>query len=138
MQITVNQSELKGNVKVPSSKSQTIRALMCAALSKGESVLENPLVCEDTDAAAEVLGKVGIDIQRGDGSWRMGQEITSVSGSRSDTLPQDSQLPQPGVDSVPTRDGVGRQTERRMPLQAYRVRPVRTSPSTETASERSS
>ena len=71
MQITVNKSDLKGNVKVPSSKSQTIRALMCAALSKGESVLENPLVCEDTDVAAEVLGKVGIDIQRGDGSWRV-------------------------------------------------------------------
>ena len=71
MQITVSKSELKGNVKIPSSKSQTIRALMCAALSKGESVLENPLVCEDTDVAAEVLGKVGIDIQRGDGSWRV-------------------------------------------------------------------
>lgn len=71
MQITVNKSELKGSVKVPSSKSQTIRALICAALSWGESVLENPLVCEDTDAAAGVLSKVGIDIQRGDGSWRV-------------------------------------------------------------------
>ncbi|HEY97138.1 MAG TPA: 3-phosphoshikimate 1-carboxyvinyltransferase [Dehalococcoidia bacterium] len=71
MQVTVNKSEPKGSVKVPSSKSQTIRALMCAALSKGESVLENPLVCEDTDAAADVLGKVGIDIQRGDGTWRV-------------------------------------------------------------------
>ncbi len=69
MQITVRKSELKGNVKIPPSKSQTIRALMCAALSKGESVLENPLVCEDTEAAADVLGKVGIDIQRGNGSW---------------------------------------------------------------------
>ncbi len=71
MQITVNKSDLKGSVKVPSSKSQTIRALMCAALSNGESVLENPLVCEDTEATADVLGQVGIDIQRGDGSWRV-------------------------------------------------------------------
>jgi 3-phosphoshikimate 1-carboxyvinyltransferase len=71
MRITVNKSELKGNIQVPSSKSQTIRALMCAALSKGESLLENPLVCEDTEAAADVLGKVGIDIQRGNGSWRV-------------------------------------------------------------------
>ena len=69
MQITVKKSELKGYVKIPSSKSQTIRALMCAALSKGESMLENPLVCEDTEAAADVLGKVGIDIQRGNGTW---------------------------------------------------------------------
>jgi 3-phosphoshikimate 1-carboxyvinyltransferase len=71
MQVTVNKSEPKGSVKVPSSKSQTIRALMCAALSRGESVLENPLVCEDTDAAADVLGKVGIGIQREDGIWRV-------------------------------------------------------------------
>jgi 3-phosphoshikimate 1-carboxyvinyltransferase len=69
MQITVNKSELKGRVKVPSSKSQTIRALMCAALARGESVLENPLLSEDTDVAADVLSKVGIDIRRSNGSW---------------------------------------------------------------------
>jgi 3-phosphoshikimate 1-carboxyvinyltransferase len=69
MQITLSESELKGSVKVPSSKSQTIRALMCAALARGESVLENPLVSEDTDAAVDVLSKVGIDIRRGDSSW---------------------------------------------------------------------
>ncbi len=71
MQVTVKKSEVKGKVVVPSSKSQTIRGLMCAALAEGESVLENPLVCEDTDVAADVLSKVGIQIQRNDGSWRV-------------------------------------------------------------------
>jgi len=71
MQVTIKKSEVKGNVSIPSSKSQTIRGLMCAALADGESVLENPLICEDTDVAADVLTKVGIQIQRNDGVWRV-------------------------------------------------------------------
>ncbi|MGD9143523.1 MAG: 3-phosphoshikimate 1-carboxyvinyltransferase [Dehalococcoidia bacterium] len=71
MQVTVKKSEVKGRVTIPSSKSQTIRGLMCAALADGESVLENPLVCEDTDVAADVLAKVGIQVQRSGDAWRV-------------------------------------------------------------------
>ena len=72
MRITVNRSELSGRVSIPGSKSQTIRGLMCAALAEGESALENPLVCNDTVAAADVLAGVGIDIKREEGLWRVG------------------------------------------------------------------
>jgi 3-phosphoshikimate 1-carboxyvinyltransferase len=71
MRVTVSKSELKGRVVIPSSKSQTIRGLMCAALAGGESVLVNPLVCDDTAAAAAVLGQVGIGVQRGPDAWRV-------------------------------------------------------------------
>jgi 3-phosphoshikimate 1-carboxyvinyltransferase len=71
MRITVNKSELSGKIRIPGSKSQTIRGLMCAALAGGESVLENTLVCDDTGAAADVLGRVGIDIRREEGIWRV-------------------------------------------------------------------
>jgi 3-phosphoshikimate 1-carboxyvinyltransferase len=71
MQVTISKSEVQGRVKVPSSKSQTIRGLMCAALSRGESQLVNPLVSEDTNAAVEVLGKVGIRIKQEAGLWRV-------------------------------------------------------------------
>lgn len=71
MQVTVNKSEVQGKIVVPSSKSQTIRGLMCAALSQGESQLINPLVSEDTAAAIEVLGKVGIRIRQEAGLWRV-------------------------------------------------------------------
>jgi 3-phosphoshikimate 1-carboxyvinyltransferase len=71
MQVTINKSEVQGKVKVPSSKSQTIRGLMCAALSRGESQLINPLVCEDTAAAIDVLGKIGIRIKQEEGLWRV-------------------------------------------------------------------
>jgi 3-phosphoshikimate 1-carboxyvinyltransferase len=71
MKVTVSKSEVKGKVSVPPSKSQTIRGLMCAALARGESEVVNPLICEDTEAAADVLSKVGIQIQREKDLWRV-------------------------------------------------------------------
>ena len=71
MKISINKSELAGEVKVPSSKSITIRALMCAALTKGETEIINPLVSDDTNAAAEVLGKIGVDIKKEENIWRV-------------------------------------------------------------------
>jgi 3-phosphoshikimate 1-carboxyvinyltransferase len=71
MKITAEKSEIRGRVAAPPSKSQTIRGLMCAALARGESELVNPLICDDTEAAAEVLGQVGIAIQREKGLWRV-------------------------------------------------------------------
>ena len=49
MGVSVKKSEAKGKVKVPSSKSMTIRALMCAALSRGNSEILNPLSSDDTN-----------------------------------------------------------------------------------------
>jgi 3-phosphoshikimate 1-carboxyvinyltransferase len=71
MQITVSKSEVQGKLKAPSSKSQAIRGLMCAALAKGESELINPLICEDTAAAIDVLSKVGIRVRQEEGLWRV-------------------------------------------------------------------
>jgi 3-phosphoshikimate 1-carboxyvinyltransferase len=71
MKITVKKSQVKGRVRVPPSKSQTIRGLMCAALAGGESEIIDPLTCEDTDAAVAVLSRVGIQIQREKELWRV-------------------------------------------------------------------
>ena len=71
MKVTVNKSEVKGKVRVPSSKSQTLRGLMCAALSRGESEIVNPLISEDTAAAVDVLSKVGVSIKQEEGLWRV-------------------------------------------------------------------
>ncbi len=69
MKASISQSEIKGVVKAPSSKSYTIRGLMCAALAKGESEIIDPLGSDDTEAATEVLDKIGVaTIQRQD-SW---------------------------------------------------------------------
>jgi len=71
MKVIIDKSEVRGRVSVPSSKSQTIRGLMYAALTKGESQIVNPLVCEDTSAAIDVLSKVGVRIQQEQGLWRV-------------------------------------------------------------------
>lgn len=71
MKVTVVKSELQGTVPVPPSKSLTIRALMCAALSRGTSRIENPLISEDTEAAAGVLRKLGISIVQDGSNWQV-------------------------------------------------------------------
>ena len=71
MKLTINKSTIKGKVTIPSSKSMTIRALMCATLSKGESEILNPLVCDDTNAAAAALMKIGVGIVKEKAVWRV-------------------------------------------------------------------
>ncbi len=71
MKITVHKSEVKGKIIVPSSKSLTIRAMMCGALAKGTSEIVNPLMSEDTDAATAVLGQVGVSVRKGYEFWRV-------------------------------------------------------------------
>jgi 3-phosphoshikimate 1-carboxyvinyltransferase len=71
MKISVNKSAIKGVVNVPSSKSMTIRGLMCAALCRGTSEIVHPLISDDTNAAAEVLGKIGVQIQKEKDLWRV-------------------------------------------------------------------
>jgi 3-phosphoshikimate 1-carboxyvinyltransferase len=69
MKVTVKKSEAKGKVKIPASKSMTIRALVCAALSRGDSDILNPLVSDDTNATADVLGKIGVTIRKQEDKW---------------------------------------------------------------------
>jgi 3-phosphoshikimate 1-carboxyvinyltransferase len=56
---TVYPSKLQGELRLPPSKSHTLRAILFAALAKGKSRIYNPLSSPDTDAmirAAELLG----------------------------------------------------------------------------------
>ncbi len=71
MKAIIYKSEIRGKVAAPPSKSYTIRGLMCAALAKGESRIINPLASDDTEAAAEVLSQVGIDVQKKEGFWQV-------------------------------------------------------------------
>jgi 3-phosphoshikimate 1-carboxyvinyltransferase len=70
MQISIQRSEIFGTIGAPSSKSYTIRGLMCAALAAGHSVLDNPLISDDTRAAVNVLDHVGIKTQLQPQSWQ--------------------------------------------------------------------
>ena len=71
MKVSVAKSEITGQVTAPPSKSGTIRGLMCAALAEGESELIHPLSSDDTDAAIDVLSKVGVGVKQGEDLWRV-------------------------------------------------------------------
>jgi 3-phosphoshikimate 1-carboxyvinyltransferase len=50
-------------IRVPGSKSITNRALICAALADGTSVLEDALLADDTEAMIDCLRGLGIEIE---------------------------------------------------------------------------
>ncbi|MGV3609189.1 MAG: 3-phosphoshikimate 1-carboxyvinyltransferase [Planctomycetaceae bacterium] len=52
-----------GTIQPPGSKSITNRALVCAAIAEGPSILEGALVSEDTHVMLESLVRLGIEVQ---------------------------------------------------------------------------
>ena len=71
MRVSIDRSEIKGKVSAPSSKSYTIRGLMCAALAKGKSEIIHPLSSDDTEAAINALSKVGVTVRQEEDLWRV-------------------------------------------------------------------
>jgi 3-phosphoshikimate 1-carboxyvinyltransferase len=69
MKALISKSNIQGKTAAPSSKSYTLRGLMCAALADGHSRLVRPLEADDTLAAREVLGKIGVVINNEVDSW---------------------------------------------------------------------
>lgn len=62
MNLKIQPKKLSGSLRVPASKSVTHRALICAALSDGESTIKNILSCEDSDATINALRALGAEI----------------------------------------------------------------------------
>jgi 3-phosphoshikimate 1-carboxyvinyltransferase len=63
MQATIHPSLLKGNVHIPSSKSVTHRALICAALADGTSTISGVDFSKDITATIESLKSLGAIIR---------------------------------------------------------------------------
>jgi len=58
-------------IELPGSKSHTHRALICAALAEGESLLENALISEDTLFTLSALWKLGVKVWEEEGFIRV-------------------------------------------------------------------
>ena len=71
MRVSIDKSEVKGRVVIPSSKSYTLRGLILSAMAKGESEILSPLASDDTDAALDVLNNIGVKVTQGDGVWQV-------------------------------------------------------------------
>ncbi|MCX7749948.1 MAG: 3-phosphoshikimate 1-carboxyvinyltransferase [Clostridia bacterium] len=62
MLLKVKKSQTKGKVKIPGSKSHTIRALFIASLADGNSEIHDPLISNDALSAVEVCKALGAEI----------------------------------------------------------------------------
>lgn len=69
MKIEVSKGKLKGNIRIPASKSHTIRALLIATLAEGESIISYPLISSDTKACKEACKAMGAQIKETETSW---------------------------------------------------------------------
>lgn len=69
MKASISKSKIQGKAVAPSSKSYTIRGLMCGALASGKSEIISPLASDDTIAAISVLRKIGISINQRKKTW---------------------------------------------------------------------
>nr|MCR5731402.1 3-phosphoshikimate 1-carboxyvinyltransferase [Sphaerochaetaceae bacterium] len=61
--ITLERANIRGEITIPSSKSQTIRALLIATFSKDISRIDNPLESSDTEACIEACRLLGAKIE---------------------------------------------------------------------------
>ena len=60
----ISKSNLEGDFTVPSSKSQTLRAILFAALASGTSSIEDFLDSPDTDAMIQAIVSLGAFVER--------------------------------------------------------------------------
>jgi 3-phosphoshikimate 1-carboxyvinyltransferase len=63
MERYVEPSEVRGQLKAPSSKSMTQRAIAAALLSDGQSIIHNPSYCDDSLAAMSIAVGLGARVE---------------------------------------------------------------------------
>ena len=61
--IEINPSSLKGAIEIPPSKSMSHRAIICASLSEGISLIENMILSDDIVATLEAMKSFGIEVK---------------------------------------------------------------------------
>jgi 3-phosphoshikimate 1-carboxyvinyltransferase len=70
--VTVKKAtRLCGVVEAPPSKSYTQRMVIASALSKGKSIISNPLYSEDTEAVLRAVTALGANFKAGDCCWQI-------------------------------------------------------------------
>ncbi|MFP4520604.1 MAG: 3-phosphoshikimate 1-carboxyvinyltransferase [Fibrobacterota bacterium] len=74
MIFTISPSKLKGEIRVPGSKSHSIRAIIFALLAKGESIIINGLISDDTRSCLSAASSLGADVDLRGNSWKIVSE----------------------------------------------------------------
>lgn len=66
MNLTLYPAKIEGSVRIPPSKSHTIRALLIAAFAQGKSTIYNPLKAYDTSVCLEAIQSLGAQVEEGE------------------------------------------------------------------------
>ena len=69
--VILHPSTLQGTVSVPCSKSAAHRAILCAALAQGESILSPIAVSNDIHVTAQAAQALGANILEEQRTWRV-------------------------------------------------------------------
>ncbi|RMD80890.1 MAG: 3-phosphoshikimate 1-carboxyvinyltransferase, partial [Lentisphaerae bacterium] len=65
----IRPSRLNGTVRIPTSKSHTIRAFLLSALTGSRSIIRHPLQSLDTRAALNILNAIGTKVEEEEDFW---------------------------------------------------------------------
>ena len=92
--VTLTPSELRGSITVPPSKSLSHRAVICAALAEGISVIHNIGASEDIEVTIDAMRSLGAEIRRdgttltidGSKTMRRSEPLTIDCGESGSTL----------------------------------------------------
>lgn len=71
-----------GQIDIPASKSQTIRALLLALFSKGTCILHNPLISQDTQACFDLCRQFGATLTFDDNTLIIDSSSVRPSGHK--------------------------------------------------------
>jgi 3-phosphoshikimate 1-carboxyvinyltransferase len=69
MVYTAQPGQIRGKIRIPASKSHTIRALLIASFAQGRSVIYNPLHSDDADSCVLACRMLGATIDTSQPSW---------------------------------------------------------------------
>lgn len=86
MKLITEKSRLRGKVRIPGSKSHTIRAVGIASLADGKSIIHSPLVSSDTISAVKCFRAMGAKIDTGN------EEKWVIEGTNGQIIPPSEQI----------------------------------------------
>lgn len=81
--IRITPSPLKGSINIPPSKSLSHRAIICAALAKGTSRIENIIFSEDILATLEGMKAFGMKVIDINTNEKINRSIITIKGNNS-------------------------------------------------------
>lgn len=75
-----NKTVLKGSLRIPASKSHTIRALLIASFADSPSQIDYPLYSEDTRSCLKACRSLGADIKETQTGWQILKPVERAPG----------------------------------------------------------